>query len=137
MQFPSPASILTSFHDLPDPRRETRNKKHRLIDILVIALCGTIAGCQPAVEIEAYGRAKGPWLRTSLGLPDGIPSHDTSSRVFQLLNSRTSHDCFVRWAQALHEVTRGEVVPIDGKALRRSFDSARDLPPTSVAVNSA
>jgi hypothetical protein len=50
---PSPASILAYFHDLPDPRRETRNKKHRLIDILVIALCGTIAGCQSAVEIEA------------------------------------------------------------------------------------
>jgi predicted transposase YbfD/YdcC len=124
----SPASILTYFDDLPDPRRRTRNKKHLLIDILVIALCGTIAGCQSAVEIAAYGRAKESWLRTFLELPNGIPSHDTFSRVLQLLDSRKFHDCFVRWVQALHEVTRGEVVPIDGKTLRRSFDSANDLP---------
>jgi predicted transposase YbfD/YdcC len=124
----SPASILTYFHDLPDPRRETRNKKHRLIDVLVIALCGIIAGCQSAVEIEAYGRAKETWLRTFLELPNGIPSHDTFSRVLQSVDPREFHDCFVRWVRALHEVTRGEIVPIDGKTLRRSFDSASDLP---------
>ena len=128
MQIPSPASILTYFHDLPDPRRDTQNKKHLLIDILVIALCGTIAGCQSAVELEAYGRSKETWLRTFLELPNGIPSHDTFSRVFQLLDPRKFHDCFIQWVQALHELTRGEVVAIDGKTLRRSFDSARDLP---------
>jgi predicted transposase YbfD/YdcC len=121
---PSPASILTYFRDLPDPRRQTRNKKHRLIDILVVALCGTIAGCQSAVEIAAYGRAKRDWLKTFLPLPHGIPSHDTFSRVLQLLDAPKFRDCFVAWAQALHEHTRGQVVPIDGKTLRRSFDSA-------------
>ena len=92
MRTASPASILTYFHDLPDPRRETRNKKHRLIDILVIALCGIIAGCQSAVEIEAYGRAKEAWLRTFLDLPNGIPSHDTSSRLLQSVDPREFHD---------------------------------------------
>jgi predicted transposase YbfD/YdcC len=121
---PSPASILAYFRDLPDPRRETRNKKHRLIDLLVIALCGTIAGCQSAVEIAAYGRAKLEWLKTFLQLPHGIPSHDTFSRVLQLLDAPKFRDCFVAWIQALHEHTRGQVVPIDGKTLRRSFDSA-------------
>src|SRR6516164_1081599 len=124
----SPASIVTYFHDLPDPRRETRNKKHRLIDILVIALCGTIAGCQSAVEIAAYGRSKREWLKTFLQLPHGIPSHDTFSRVFQLLDAPRFRDCFVAWVQALHEQTRGQVVPIDGKTLRRSFDSAGGQP---------
>src|SRR4051812_24646180 len=128
VQTPSPASILNDFRDLPDPRRETRNKKHRLIDILVIALCGTIAGCQSAVEIAAYGRSKREWLKTFLQLPNGIPSHDTFSRVLQLLDARKFHDCFVAWVRALHALTRGQVVPIDGKALRRSFDSANDLP---------
>jgi hypothetical protein len=98
---------LTYFHELPDPRRETQNKKHRLIDILVIVLCGITAGCQSAVEIEAYGRAKETWLRTFLELPNGVPSHDTFSRVLQLLDPRKFHDCFVRWVQALHEVTQG------------------------------
>jgi len=125
---PAPASILTYFRDLPDPRRQTRNRKHHLIDILVIALCGTIAGCTSAVEIAAYGRSKRAWLKTFLQLPNGIPSHDTFSRVLQLLDPRRFHDCFVRWVQALHELTQGEVVPIDGKTLRRSFDSAGDLP---------
>jgi predicted transposase YbfD/YdcC len=126
----SPAvSILTSFQDLPDPRRDCRNKKHRLIDILVIALCGVIAGCESAVEIEAYGREKEDWLKTLLALEGGIPSHDTFSRVFQMLDPRTFHRSFVKWVQALHETTQGQVVPIDGKTLRRSFDSAAGLPP--------
>jgi hypothetical protein len=55
---PSPAWTSAYFRDLPDPRRDTRNTKHRLIDILVIALCDTIAGCQSTVEIAACGRAK-------------------------------------------------------------------------------
>ena len=128
MSRPAPASILNYFRDLPDPRRETRNKKHRLIDILVIALCGTIAGCHSAVEIAAYGRAKRQGLKTFLQLPNGIPSHDTFSRACQLLDARKFHDCFVAWVRALHELTRGQVVPIDGKTLRRSFDSAHDPP---------
>jgi predicted transposase YbfD/YdcC len=117
------------FQDLPDPRRDGRNKKHRLIDILVTALCGVIAGCESAVEIEAYGREKGAWLKTFLTLEHGIPSHDTFSRVLQMLDPRKFHDCFVRWVQALHETTKGQVVPIDGKTLRRSFDPAAGLPP--------
>lgn len=97
MPSPAPASILNYFCDLPDPRRETRNKKHRLIDILVIALCGTIAGCQSAAAIAAYGRSKREWLATFLQLPNGIPSHDTFSRVLQLLDARKFHDGFVAW----------------------------------------
>src|SRR3954453_4796560 len=126
-QAPS-VSILTFFQDLPDPRRDGRNKKHRLIDILVIALCGVIAGCESAVEIEAYGGQKQDWLKTFLTLEHGIPSHDTFSRVLQMLDPRTFHDRFIKWVQALHESTRGQVVPIDGKTLRRSFDSAAGLP---------
>ena len=106
---PAPASILTHFCDLPDPRRETQNKKHRLIDILVIALCGIIAGSQSAVEIEAYGRAKEAWLKTFPELPNGIPSHDTFSRVLQLLDPRKFHDCFVKWVQVLHEQTQAHL----------------------------
>jgi hypothetical protein len=125
---PAPTSILTYFRDFPDPRRETRNTKHRLIEILIIALCGTIAGCQSAVEIAAYGRSKREWLKTFLQLPNGIPSHDTFSRVFQLLDARKFHHCFVEWVRALHEQAQGQVVPIDGKTLRRSFDSSSDRP---------
>jgi hypothetical protein len=69
-------------------------------------------------------------LKTFLELPNGIPSHDTFSRVLQLLDPRRFHDCSVKWVQALHGLTQGQVVPIDGKTLRRSFasDSERSLP---------
>jgi predicted transposase YbfD/YdcC len=126
-QAPS-VSIMPFFQDLPDPRRDCRNKKHRLLDILVIALCGVIAGCESAVEIEAYGCEKEAWLKTFLTLEHGIPSHDTFSRVLQMLDPRIFHDRFVKWVQTLHEATKGQVVPIDGKTLRRSFDSAAGLP---------
>jgi DDE_Tnp_1-associated len=58
VSMPSPLSIATFFADLPDPRRDGRNKKHTLIDVLVVAPCGAIAGCESAMEIEAYGRTK-------------------------------------------------------------------------------
>ena len=125
---PRSLSISAFFQDLPDPRRECLNKKHKLIDILVVALCGVIAGCESAVEIEAYGRSKEAWLRTFLELANGIPSHDTFTRVLPMLDPRRFHQCFANWVQALHEVTKGEVVAIDGKTLRRSFDAASGLP---------
>ena len=126
---PLPASILTYFRDLPDPRRETRNKKHRLIDILVIALCGTIAGCQSAVEIAAYGRAKASLVEDLPGAPQRhpLPRH-LLPRPPTGRSPASSTTASSRWVQALHELTRGQVVPIDGKTLRRSFDSASDLP---------
>jgi predicted transposase YbfD/YdcC len=67
-------------------------------------------------------------LKTFLELPNGIPSHDTFSRVLQWLDPRQFHDRFVSWVQALHELTQGQVVPSDGKTLRRSFDAASDRP---------
>src|SRR5690348_6777587 len=116
------ATILEYFEDLPDPRRETENKLHRLLDILVIALCAVIAGCESFVEIEEFGRQKEDWFKKFLSLPNGIPSHDTFRRVLSMLDARKFHECFLRWVNALHEVTAGEVVNIDGKTVRRSFD---------------
>jgi predicted transposase YbfD/YdcC len=121
-------AVMDYFHDLPDPRRQTKNKRHLLLDIVVVALCATIAGCESAVEMEAYGRQKQSWLKRFLALPSGIPSHDTFSRVLQALDARRFHDCFVRWVAALHEETAGQVVNIDGKTLRRSFDRAKGIP---------
>lgn len=122
------AAILEYFEDLPDPRRETENKLHLLLDIVVIALCAVIAGCESFAEIEEFGRQKKDWFKKFLALPNGIPSHDTIRRVLSMLDARKFHDCFVRWVNALHEVTAGEVVNIDGKTVRRSFDRAKGIP---------
>jgi hypothetical protein len=84
MPHPDP-SIARHFADLPDPRVE-RTGKHPLGDILVIALCATIAGADSWEEVERFGLARQDWLRTFLGLPNGIPSHDTFYRVFARLD---------------------------------------------------
>jgi len=116
-------TIQTYFAEITDPRVE-RTKLHLLVDILVIAICAVLCGADTWVEMEAYGHAKEPWLRQFLALPHGIPSHDTFGRVFARLKPEELQRCFLRWIQAVREVTHGEVVAIDGKTLRRSFDRA-------------
>lgn len=120
---PHPASILTHFAALPDPRRR-RRRLHNLLDLIAIAICAVIAGCDDWVEVAAYGRKKRAWLQTFLPLPYGTPSHDTFSRVFRLLEPRAFQRCFTRWIKAVQTATGGKLVAIDGKTLRHSFDSA-------------
>ena len=120
---PGSASILFHFADLDDPR-VMRTRQHKLIDIIVIAICGVICGSESWVEIEKYGKSKRDWLGTLLELPNGIPSHDTFGRVFAQLDPRQFHECFGRWIATLHSVTAGRLIPIDGKTARHSFDRA-------------
>jgi predicted transposase YbfD/YdcC len=117
------ATIQAYFAEVTDPRVE-RTRLHGLLDILVIAICAVISGADSWVEMEAYGNAKEQWLRQFLALPHGVPSHDTFGRVFARLKPEELQRCFLRWIQAVSEVTQGEVVAIDGKTLRRSFDRA-------------
>jgi predicted transposase YbfD/YdcC len=121
---PAPtASLMQHFSSLEDPRVE-RTKKHRLSDMLVIAVCGFICGVDSWVELEEFGESKREWLEGFLALPNGIPSHDTFGRLFAALDPEAFSRCFMAWVKAVSEVTEGEVVAIDGKTLRRSFDRA-------------
>jgi hypothetical protein len=115
--------LLDHFSSLVDPRVE-RTKKHSLKDLLVIAICGFICGVDNWVELEDFGKAKREWFKTFLDLPNGIPSHDTFGRFFSALEPEAFSRCFIEWVKAISEVTEGEVVAIDGKTLRRSFDRA-------------
>ncbi len=117
-------SIENSFSTMSDPRRETKNKHHNFIDILVIAMCGAICGANHWTGISAYGRAKESWFRTFLALPNGIPSHDTFNDVFAKIDSNQFEACFISWVSSISELLPGEVVSIDGKTLRRSHDRA-------------
>ena len=98
---------------------------HRLIDILMIAVCGSICGADNWVAIAEFGRAKTDWLKTFLALPNGIPSHDTFGRVFARISPWHFQDCFTAWVQSLMPklADEGEIVPLDGKTLRRSYDT--------------
>ncbi len=116
-------SLIAHFAELPDPRVE-RTRLHLLLDILVIAICASISGADDFVAIAAWGCAQEAWLRERLALPNGIPSHDTFDRVFRHLDPEAFSRCFLAWVQAVREATDGEVVALDGKTLRHSFDRA-------------
>lgn len=112
------------FGQLPDPRAE-RAKRHDLLEILIIAVCGIICGADSWVDLEEFGKAKEEWFRTFLELPNGIPSHDTFGRVFARLEPEPFERCFMAWAEGLREGVSGRMIALDGKTLRRSHDHAQ------------
>jgi predicted transposase YbfD/YdcC len=114
---------IRHFRDLADPRID-RQKRHLLLDIIVITICAVICGAEEWTEIALFGKAKEAWFRGFLELPHGIPSHDTFGRVFARLNSQEFGRCFQLWIECVREKTNGELVSIDGKTLRSSFDRA-------------
>ncbi len=126
------SKLVQALAAVPDPRRQCRNLRHRLVDVLVIGFCGVLCGSDDFVEIEEFGLAKEDFFRRFLELPDGIPSHDTFRRVFQAVQPLALQQCLVEWLRDVRQAppagpTAGEVVAIDGKALRRTFDRARGL----------
>lgn len=116
-------SLQQVFADLEDPRVVGRTA-HKLIDIIVIALCAIVCGAEGWVEVEVFGEAKEGWLRQFLALPNGIPSHDTFGRVFGQLDAQAFQQGFNRWVKSVFTVTQGQVVAIDGKTVRRSHHRA-------------
>lgn len=116
------ARIEDHFADLIDPRR--REGTHPLINIVTIALCAVISGADDFVAIAEYGRKKKKWLEQFLDLSAGIPSHDCFNRVLGAVQPSGFEKCLLSWITALHAVTEGQIVAIDGKTLRRSFDAA-------------
>jgi predicted transposase YbfD/YdcC len=122
MEANAPGGLLRWFGDLPDPR-PGHNVMHLLLDMLAIAVLGVICGADGWVEIAEFGRCKEEWLRTFLRLPKGIPSHDTFGRVFARILPERFEQCFVKWTAHLAK-NKSRLVAIDGKTLRRSFDSA-------------
>ena len=108
------------FADLVDPRRGNA-QRHELDEIVMLALLAMVSGAETCVDMALFGRSKEALLRRFLRLPGGIPSHDTFSRVFRLLDPETFEACFARYVAALAERIEG-VVAVDGKSARRSFD---------------
>lgn len=118
-----PKSILQCFSALSDPRIE-RTRLHSLHDILAITFCAVIGGADNWVAIELFAKARQSWFQSFLALPNGIPSHDTLGRLFSALDPAAFHRCFISWVESLHDTLEGEVIAIDGKTLRRSFDTS-------------
>ena len=116
------AKLQDHFSELTDPRR--RKVTYPLINVVVISICAVICGADDFVAIAEFGRKKRKWLERFLDLKDGIPSHDRFNAILAAIKPAEFEKCLLRWITALHEVTHGQVVAIDGKTLRRSFDAA-------------
>src|SRR5205085_8326228 len=110
-------SLFDSLSQVPDPRLD-RTKLHQLVDILVIAVCATICAAETWEEIAEFGQAKESWFRKFLALPNGIPSHDTFRRVFLRIDPKKFQESFLEWIRSVTHLTDGEVIAIDGKAVR-------------------
>lgn len=115
--------FVEHFSTINDPRIE-RTKKHKLIDILIIGVIGMLCGADGWEDIQMIAEEKEEWLRGFLELPNGIPSHDTISRVFGRVSPKEFERCFVAWMKDVANLTDGEIVAIDGKCVRRSHDKA-------------
>jgi predicted transposase YbfD/YdcC len=126
-RLPRPRCVVECFEGLPDPRRD-RTRRHKLTDILVIGLCSTLTVGEGFTDMECFGSAHEEWFRSFLELPNGIPSHDTFNRVFSAIDPRRFLECFVEWVQGVCSAVQGEVVAIDGKAIRRAVNSGAPLP---------
>jgi predicted transposase YbfD/YdcC len=127
----SAISVQRYFARLRDPRLN-RRKRHLLLDIIVITLCGVICGADDFQQVAAFGRRRKDWLQTFLALPNGIPSHDTLERVFDRLDPQAFQGCFRQWVEALAQSLGLGHIAIDGKALRRSGNVPKGWAPLHV-----
>ena len=126
--------IASYFESLSDPRH-TRNRKHLLIDIVVIAVCGLVCGCDGPTAIRRWATNRAEWLNGFLALPNGIPSRDCIRRLLIALQPVAFQRCFRDWiADALEpaEVGPARLIAIDGKTCRRSHDAAHGLGPLHI-----
>jgi predicted transposase YbfD/YdcC len=122
MSKPKSVRIADHFAELTDPRR--REVIYPLVNVVVIAICAVICGADDFVAIAKFGRTKRDWLAQFLDLETGIPSHDRFNAIFAAIKPAEFEKCLLSWITAMHEVTDGQVIAIDGKTLRRSFDTA-------------
>lgn len=116
------ACIAKHFETLSDPRR--RKVVYPLMNIVVMALCAVLSGADDFTGIADWARTKRSWLSRFLDMSSGIPSHDRFNAIFAALNPAEFERCLLSWIQDLHEITGGQVIAIDGKTLRGSFDAA-------------
>jgi predicted transposase YbfD/YdcC len=117
--------LITVLEEVPDPR-VTCTVDHDLPDILMIALCTLLSGGESFYDMEEFGEVRLPWLKTFLRLRNGAPKHDTYNRVFQALDPEKFSQGLARWTQSVRAVLGGEVVALDGKAVRRALNQGED-----------
>jgi len=122
-------SIIDHFSAMDDIRRKPL---YSLGEILTIVICAVIAGADSVIGIYKWAEQYEDWLKKFLELPYGIPSHDTISRILSIMNPREFEQAFVNWTNAVFQKTKGDIIPIDGKIVRGSYDSNAGIPAINV-----
>jgi hypothetical protein len=117
--------LVDIFRDVPDPR-SGNGIRHRLDEILTIAILAILCDCLKFTEMELFGHEREEWLRTFLTLENGVPSHDTFGDVFAALSAEAIQARFIAWVETIREKVSGDIVPIDGKTIRGSKDLAKN-----------
>jgi predicted transposase YbfD/YdcC len=119
-------ALVERLQTIPDPRRQSENLKHPLVDLILLGFCGVVAGCEDFVEIAEWGKVHEGFLRTFLELPHGIASHDTFTRVFALLQPVALQEVLLPWLLERRGVP-GEWIHVDGKTLRQTRRKSQKL----------
>ncbi len=120
-----PTDLLSHFSELTDPRID-RTKRYPLIEIIFLVISATISGCDGWKSIRDFGAIKLEWLRRFLPYNEGIPVDDTIARVMRRLDTKQFRDCFVNWMKSVSKKTDGDIIAIDGKTLRGSYNNGSD-----------
>ena len=118
----SSASFIEHFSEVTEPRRG--EPVYPLQNILFIAVCAVISGADDFVAIAKFGRTKIDWFAKYLDLSAGIPSHDRFNAILAQIRPAEFEQCLLNWITSLQEISDGQIVAIDGKTLRRSYDKA-------------
>ena len=119
-------SLVESFASMEELRVE-RNKKHQLLDIIILTICAVISGAEGWESIEQIGEDKENRLRKWVPLENGIPSHDCIAWVISRLEPSQMRECFIAWTRSVAQMMVGEVVAIDGKTARHSYNRKDNL----------
>ncbi len=120
--------LLSCFDELTDPRTKKHSSRHLMIDILMLTIVGVICGADSWVAVERFGNSKYEWLKGFLELPHGIPSHDIIGDFFSRLNPQCLQECFLKWVNLVFNFSGGDIIAVDGKTLRHSYDIASSRP---------
>jgi len=121
------AQLKSIFNQIDDTRSDI-NKLHKLEDILLIGIISVICAADTWKNMETFAKAREDFLRTFLDLKNGIPSDDTFNRVFSSIDPFQFENCFIKWVSHLVDLSQGEIIPIDGKAIRGAKSNGKKSP---------
>jgi predicted transposase YbfD/YdcC len=111
---------VKEYFECIEDKRNNKNKLHNMLEIIIMTICAVVAGCDDWDEIAVFCKAKEAWFRRFLVLENGVASHDTFNRVISMIDPKQFEKCFIEWVSSVNEITKGQVVAIDGKTVRRS-----------------